>query len=170
VPSAVRVVGAVLAAQLWIGIMDNTGAPDVWREAGGSQLMDWGWLAGLAYRHSRRAGSGGPRRIKSLGAGAGYSRRNPRKADAGRTTRTTDAGGTAGASHAGMKTAITDGDKACALKKATKRSKIMPSRAKQTLGRIKDSQRAGSPFGRLVRRITKLFGSEQHSPGGQPGY
>jgi hypothetical protein len=28
---------------------------------------------------------------------------------------------------------------------------------KQTLGRIKDSQRAGSPLGRLVLRITKFF-------------
>jgi hypothetical protein len=31
---------------------------------------------------------------------------------------------------------------------------------KQTLGRIKDTQREGSPLGRLVRRITKFFGGD----------
>src|ERR1700756_465810 len=35
VPSAVHIVGAVLAAQLWIGIVDDTGAPDKWHEARG---------------------------------------------------------------------------------------------------------------------------------------
>jgi hypothetical protein len=28
---------------------------------------------------------------------------------------------------------------------------------KQTLGRIKDSQRAGSPLGRVVRRLAKIL-------------
>ncbi len=42
VPSAVHIVGAVLAAELWIGIVNDTGAPDKWREAGGSQVTDWG--------------------------------------------------------------------------------------------------------------------------------
>ncbi len=31
---------------------------------------------------------------------------------------------------------------------------------KQALGRIKDSQRAGSPLGRFVRRIAKFFGAD----------
>jgi hypothetical protein len=31
---------------------------------------------------------------------------------------------------------------------------------KQTLGRIKDSQRQGSPFGRIVRRIARIFRGE----------
>jgi hypothetical protein len=31
---------------------------------------------------------------------------------------------------------------------------------KQTLGRIKDTQRQGSPLGRVVRRIAKLFRGE----------
>jgi hypothetical protein len=35
VPSAVHIVGAVLAAELWIGIVNDTGARDKWREAGG---------------------------------------------------------------------------------------------------------------------------------------
>jgi len=40
--------------------------------------------------------------------------------------------------------------------------------SKQTLGRIKDSQRAGSPFGRVVRRLAKLLRGEQDSPGRNP--
>jgi hypothetical protein len=39
---------------------------------------------------------------------------------------------------------------------------------KQTLGRIKDSQRAGSPLGRIVGRFAKFFRGEQDSPGGDP--
>ncbi len=31
---------------------------------------------------------------------------------------------------------------------------------KQTLGRIKDAQRRGSPVGRFVRRIGKFFGAD----------
>jgi hypothetical protein len=31
------------------------------------------------------------------------------------------------------------------------------AKGEQTLGRIKDSQRNGSPFGRIVRRIARLF-------------
>lgn len=31
---------------------------------------------------------------------------------------------------------------------------------KQTLGRIKGSRRAGSPLGRIIRRITKFFGAD----------
>ena len=38
----------------------------------------------------------------------------------------------------------------------------------QTLGRIKDSQRAGSPLGRVARWLTKFFRGEQNSPGGNP--
>ncbi|WP_197504722.1 hypothetical protein [Mycobacterium sp. 852002-51163_SCH5372311] len=34
---------------------------------------------------------------------------------------------------------------------------------KQTFDRIKDSQRASSPVGRVVRRITKFFRSENNS-------
>jgi hypothetical protein len=34
------------------------------------------------------------------------------------------------------------------------------AKGEQTLGRIKDSQRQGSPFGRVVRRLAKLFRSE----------
>ena len=36
---------------------------------------------------------------------------------------------------------------------------------KQTFDRIKDSQRATSPVGRVIRRITKFFGSEKDSSG-----
>jgi hypothetical protein len=32
---------------------------------------------------------------------------------------------------------------------------------KQTLDRIKDSQRAGSPLGRVVRRVAKIFSGYQ---------
>jgi hypothetical protein len=39
---------------------------------------------------------------------------------------------------------------------------------KQTLGRIKDPQRARSPLGRFVRRLTKFFRGEQDSSGGNP--
>src|ERR1700730_1393070 len=35
VPSAVHIVGAVPGTQRWIGIMDDTGSPDIWREPGG---------------------------------------------------------------------------------------------------------------------------------------
>jgi hypothetical protein len=42
------------------------------------------------------------------------------------------------------------------------------AQGKQTLGRIKDSQRAGSPLGRIVRRFTKFFRGEHDSPGGNP--
>jgi hypothetical protein len=35
----------------------------------------------------------------------------------------------------------------------------------QTLGRIKDSQRAGSPLGRLFLRITKFVGANRASVG-----
>jgi hypothetical protein len=38
---------------------------------------------------------------------------------------------------------------------------------KQTPGKIKDSQRAGSLLGRVVRRFTKFF-REQDSPWGNP--
>jgi hypothetical protein len=38
---------------------------------------------------------------------------------------------------------------------------------KQALGRIKDSQRAGSPLGRFVRRLTKFFRGER-APGDFP--
>jgi hypothetical protein len=31
---------------------------------------------------------------------------------------------------------------------------------KQTLDSIKDSQRAGSPLGRVVRRVAKIFGAD----------
>ncbi|ORW16328.1 hypothetical protein AWC19_22275 [Mycobacterium palustre] len=34
------------------------------------------------------------------------------------------------------------------------------AKGKQTLGKIKDTQRQGSPLGRIVRRITRLFRSE----------
>jgi hypothetical protein len=37
---------------------------------------------------------------------------------------------------------------------------------KETLDRIKDSQRAGSPVGRVIRRITRLFRSGPSSTGG----
>lgn len=37
----------------------------------------------------------------------------------------------------------------------------------QTLGRIKDSQRAGSPLGRLFLRITKYVGINKASRGGR---
>ena len=37
---------------------------------------------------------------------------------------------------------------------------------KQTFDRIKDSQRAASPVGRVVQRITKFFRSENNSPDG----
>lgn len=37
----------------------------------------------------------------------------------------------------------------------------------QTLGRIKDSQRAGSPLGRLFLRITKFVGVNRASSGGR---
>jgi hypothetical protein len=39
---------------------------------------------------------------------------------------------------------------------------------KQTLDRIKDTRRAGSPLRRMVRRITNLFGSKSNSLGGKP--
>jgi hypothetical protein len=39
---------------------------------------------------------------------------------------------------------------------------------KQTLGRIKDSQRAASPLGRIVRRFAKFFRGERDSPGSSP--
>jgi hypothetical protein len=34
----------------------------------------------------------------------------------------------------------------------------------QTLGRIKDSQRAGSPAGRIVRRFASSFGAKRIRP------
>jgi hypothetical protein len=37
---------------------------------------------------------------------------------------------------------------------------------KQTHDRIKDAQRAASPLGRVVGRITKFFRGEDDSPGG----
>jgi hypothetical protein len=37
---------------------------------------------------------------------------------------------------------------------------------KQTLGRIKDTQRAGSPLGRVVRRLSKFLRGEQDSSSG----
>lgn len=37
------------------------------------------------------------------------------------------------------------------------------AKGEQTRDRIKDSQRAGNPLGRLVRRITKLLGGDKHS-------
>jgi hypothetical protein len=37
----------------------------------------------------------------------------------------------------------------------------------QTLGRIKDSQRAGSPLGRLFLRITKFVGANKAGAGGR---
>lgn len=36
---------------------------------------------------------------------------------------------------------------------------------KQTHDRIKEAQRAGSPMGRVVARIVKLFRGEHDSPG-----
>jgi hypothetical protein len=36
----------------------------------------------------------------------------------------------------------------------------------QTLGKIKKSQRARSPIGRLVSRIAKVFRGERDHPGG----
>jgi hypothetical protein len=39
---------------------------------------------------------------------------------------------------------------------------------KQTLGRIKDSQRAGSPLSRVVRRFAKFWRGERDSKGGNP--
>jgi hypothetical protein len=39
---------------------------------------------------------------------------------------------------------------------------------KQTLGRIKDSQRAGSPLSRVVRRFANFWQGERDSPGGNP--
>lgn len=38
-------------------------------------------------------------------------------------------------------------------------------KGEQALGRIEDSQRAGSPLGRLVRRITRLLGTDKRSGG-----
>ena len=40
---------------------------------------------------------------------------------------------------------------------------------KQTLGRIKDSQRAGSPVGRLVRRVAKIFRGDRDSTADSAG-
>ena len=37
----------------------------------------------------------------------------------------------------------------------------------QTLGRIKDSQRAGSALGRFVLRITKFVGANKAAAGGR---
>jgi hypothetical protein len=39
---------------------------------------------------------------------------------------------------------------------------------KQTIDRIEDSQRAGSPLGRFVRRLTEFFRGGQDFPGGNP--
>jgi hypothetical protein len=39
---------------------------------------------------------------------------------------------------------------------------------KQTLGRIKDSQRAGSPLGRVVRWFAKFFRGGPDPSGGNP--
>jgi hypothetical protein len=40
---------------------------------------------------------------------------------------------------------------------------------KQTLGRLKDSQRAGSPIGRVLRRVAKIFRGDQHSSADSEG-
>ncbi|SPM40179.1 hypothetical protein BN973_05405 [Mycobacterium numidiamassiliense] len=37
---------------------------------------------------------------------------------------------------------------------------------KQALGRIKDAQRAGSPLGRILRRVANIFRGERDRPGG----
>lgn len=37
---------------------------------------------------------------------------------------------------------------------------------KQTHDRIKEAQRAGSPLGRVVQRIAKVFRGQDNSPGG----
>lgn len=39
------------------------------------------------------------------------------------------------------------------------------AKGEQTLGRIKDTQRAGSPLGRLVRRISRFFGGGDRPAG-----
>jgi hypothetical protein len=38
--------------------------------------------------------------------------------------------------------------------------------SKQTHDRIKATQRAGNPLGRVVQRITKIFRGDHDSPGG----
>jgi hypothetical protein len=40
---------------------------------------------------------------------------------------------------------------------------------KQTLGRIKDSQRARSPIGRVLRRVAKIFRGDQLSSADSEG-
>ena len=40
---------------------------------------------------------------------------------------------------------------------------------KQTLDSIKDSQRAGSPLGRVVRRVAKIFRGDQDASAGGEG-
>jgi hypothetical protein len=40
---------------------------------------------------------------------------------------------------------------------------------KQTLDSIKDSQRAGSPLGRVVRRVAKIFRSDRDSSADSAG-
>jgi len=39
---------------------------------------------------------------------------------------------------------------------------------KQALGKIKETQRAGSPLGKLVRRLAGSVRGEQDSPGDNP--